>query len=126
MVVVYGNVVDEKPEPDATFTFVKESELYQAPPPSFDGSQPSNKFTFKGEAALTTAIDYLQGGKTKTVIYFTQGHGELAFGPEGDADQGATEASARSSMRWAAATTTCGRCRSARRRKRSPPTPTSW
>ncbi len=89
MVVVYGNVtVDEKPAPDATFTFVKESELYQPPTPSFDGSQPSTKFTFKGEAALTTAIDYLQGDKTKTVIYFTQGHGELAFGPEGDQDQG--------------------------------------
>ncbi len=78
MVVVYGNVVNEKPEPDATFTFVKESELYQAPPPSMDERPPSNKFTFKGEAALTTAIDYLQGGKTKTVIYFTQGHGELS------------------------------------------------
>ena len=48
----------------------------------------STKFTFKGEAALTTAIDFLQGGKAKTVIYFTQGHGELAFGPEGEQDQG--------------------------------------
>ena len=75
-------------EPDTTFTFVKESELYQAPTPSFDERPPSTKFTFKGEAALTTAIDFLQGGKSKTVIYFTQGHGELAFGPEGDEDQG--------------------------------------
>ncbi len=82
MVVIYGK------DAESTFTFVKESELYQGPPPSMDEQPTSNRFTFKGEAALTTAIDYLQGGKAKTVIYFTQGHGELAFGPEGDAEQG--------------------------------------
>ena len=79
MLVVYGT------EPKTSFTFVKESELYddhsQASAFGEDASS-SKKFTFKGEAALTTALDYLAEGKSKAVVYFIQGEGELAFSPE--------------------------------------------
>jgi len=82
MVVIYGK------EPDATSTFVKQSELFQDTSAGMMEEEPSSskKFVFKGEAALTTALDYLEGGKAKAIIYFTQGDGELSFGPgEGQA-----------------------------------------
>jgi hypothetical protein len=77
MLVIYGK------EPDATSTFVKQSELFQDTSAGMFEEEPSSskKFVFKGEAALTTALDYLEGGKVKAVIYFTQGNGELEFGP---------------------------------------------
>jgi ABC-type uncharacterized transport system len=79
MLVIYGT------EPKTSFTFVKESELYddhsQASPFGEEASS-GKKFTFKGEAALTTALDYLAEGKSKAVVYFLQGEGELAFSPE--------------------------------------------
>jgi hypothetical protein len=33
--------------------------------------------TFKGESALVTAITYLEEGKSRSIVYFLQGHGEL-------------------------------------------------
>jgi hypothetical protein len=84
MLVIYGT------EPKTSFTFVKESELFddhsQANPFGEDSSS-GKKFTFKGEAALTTALDYLAEGKSKAVVYFTQGEGELAFSSEAGEDQ---------------------------------------
>jgi hypothetical protein len=46
---------------------------------------------FKGEDAIMTALNSLSEGKTKPVIYFTQGHGELDITNMDDArlDQGA-------------------------------------
>ena len=82
IVVVYGT------EAESTYTFIPESSLSQEPPSPFDENPQPTKTTFKGEAALDTAIDFLEGGKAKTVIYFTQGSGELSFEPEGEQEQG--------------------------------------
>ena len=83
MLVIYGT------EPKTAFTFVKESELYTDQSSGNPMEPPSSKrkFTFKGEAALTAALDYLSEGKSKPVVYFTQGEGELSFSAEPGEDQ---------------------------------------
>jgi hypothetical protein len=72
LLVLYGD------EPDAQSTFVKREELFG------DVSRGENlRFTFKGEGALIKAISFLEEGKSKAVVYFTQGNGELSFKPAG-------------------------------------------
>src|SRR5262249_11010304 len=58
------------------FTFIKRDELYQQPN-RMDPEEGSRGATFKGEDALTSALIFLQQGKTEPVVYFTQGEGEL-------------------------------------------------
>src|SRR5207237_604102 len=58
--------------------FIKREDLYERPP--FDPMQrtrPPAEPTFKGEDALMTAITYLEEGKSRPIVYFLQGHGEL-------------------------------------------------
>jgi hypothetical protein len=68
MLVVYGNPPDESQQ------FIKfEGELFDR-----DQSDPrAARYVFKGEDAVITAIDYLMSGKSRAVVYFTQGNGEL-------------------------------------------------
>jgi hypothetical protein len=68
LLVLYGD------EPDAESTFIKREELFG------DVHAGENlKFTFKGEGALVKAISFLEEGKSKAVVYFTQGNGEMSF-----------------------------------------------
>jgi hypothetical protein len=68
MLVVYGT------PPEENYQFIKaEGELFEV---DFSGGRAERQI-FKGEEALMTAIDYLQSGKSKAIVYFTQGHGEL-------------------------------------------------
>ncbi len=66
LLVVYG---DEAGKPNSEF--IRRDELSQA---NFRPDGRRGRFT--GENALYKAIDYLSQGKTKPVIYFTQGNGE--------------------------------------------------
>jgi hypothetical protein len=62
MLVVFGTGDNQVSE------FIKSDDLFEA---SREG------FRFKGQGALVKAIEYLSSGKVKTVIYVTQGNGEL-------------------------------------------------
>jgi hypothetical protein len=72
LIVVYGT--DE----NAPHTFIPVREVLVAPPfnpmaPQQQRREPS----FKGEDRLMSAIAFLEEGKKKPVVYFTQGNGEL-------------------------------------------------
>jgi hypothetical protein len=66
MVVVYGE------EGKAAHQVIKGSDIFAADP-----SRSGDRFIFKGEDALMTALSYLEEGKSKSVVYFTQGNGEM-------------------------------------------------
>jgi hypothetical protein len=68
LLVVYGK------EPQTTHEFIPSKDLFED-----TSSQDTTRFAFKGEAAFTKALTYLSEGKTKSVVYFTQGNGELDF-----------------------------------------------
>jgi hypothetical protein len=73
-----GLLVVSGTEPKEDSQFIKPTDLYEFPP--FDPMQrrrTREEPTFKGEDALMTAITYLEEGKSKPVVYFLQGHGEL-------------------------------------------------
>jgi hypothetical protein len=72
LIVVYGT------EPNTSFQFIPRKELG-----SDIGTDENFRFSFKGEAALAGALTYLSEGKTKAVVYFTQGHGELDIAEKG-------------------------------------------
>lgn len=74
LLVLYG------PEQKAEAEFVPLSDLYRS-----EKTQPGEpqKYTFLGEAALTKALRFLSEGKTKPVLYFTQGQGEPSLEPKG-------------------------------------------
>jgi hypothetical protein len=65
LLVVYGQ------EGKADHQLVKDSDLFAADPASRE-----NRFIFKGEDGLMTALSYLEEGKSRPVVYFTQGNGE--------------------------------------------------
>jgi hypothetical protein len=65
MLVVYGS------DPDENHRFVPNSDLMSME--SFG----ARDIKYKGEDALMTALSALSEGKSKPVLYFTQGHGEL-------------------------------------------------
>jgi hypothetical protein len=75
-----GVLVVAGTEPNEDSQFIRFNDLYQRiEDPSGmrrRGRQP-DEWMFKGEDALMTAIDYLEQGKNKAVVYFLQGHGEL-------------------------------------------------
>jgi hypothetical protein len=69
LLVIYGDPDD----PNPSTQFIKFTELSSA-----RGGPESDDF--KGEDLLMTAIDFLDQNKTKPVVYFTQGNGELDIG----------------------------------------------
>jgi hypothetical protein len=69
MLIVYG------PEGNAVHDFIKSSDLFEQ---KF-GEQPGRDFVFKGENALLNSLTFLSSNKSKAVVYFTQGNGELDF-----------------------------------------------
>jgi hypothetical protein len=73
LLVVYG-VEAEGKEPE--WDFIKYDDLVTEPSTGMRG-MPSAKYTFKGENALMKTLVYLSEGKTRAVVYFTQGNGEL-------------------------------------------------
>jgi hypothetical protein len=68
LLVVYGT------DPKTTWEFIPTRELF-----TDNSTEGAARFAFKGESAVTKALTYLSEGKTKPVVYFTQGHGELDF-----------------------------------------------
>jgi hypothetical protein len=56
---------------------IKASEIFVSDPTSMRGPGSRPRFIFKGEDALMTALNALEEGKSKPVVYFTQGNGEL-------------------------------------------------
>jgi hypothetical protein len=66
--VLYGK------EGQTTHEFIPVKDLFED-----TSTQDTRRFAFKGEAAFTKALTYLSEGKTKSVVYFTQGNGELDF-----------------------------------------------
>lgn len=71
ILVVYGT------EADALHQFIKEPDLTEQ---RMTRGRQSEAPTFKGEDAVISAIDFLSQGKSKPVVYFTQGNGELELG----------------------------------------------
>jgi hypothetical protein len=69
VLVVYGT------EPNTVHDFIKSSDLFE----SKMTEDPSQRFIFKGESALLNSLTFLSSGKSKAVVYFTQGSGELDF-----------------------------------------------
>lgn len=65
LLVIYGEAKDE------IHQFIKQDDLYEA------ARGRGGREGFKGEDALMSTIAYLAEGKTKSVVYFTQGNGEL-------------------------------------------------
>lgn len=65
MLVLYG------PEPNPKFEFIPRKDLF-----TDTSTEDTARFAFKGEPALVKALTYLAEGK-KSVVYVTQGHGEL-------------------------------------------------
>jgi hypothetical protein len=78
LLIVYGE------EGKAEHQVVKGSEIFAADPSSGRG----DRFIFKGEDALMTALNYLEEGKAKSVVYFTQGNGELDINDSGSSQPG--------------------------------------
>jgi hypothetical protein len=72
LLVVYGD------ESDRDAAFVPVNDLFTDVRGSAD-EEKVKKYTFKGEAALMAAISFLEEGKSRAVVYFTQGDGELPF-----------------------------------------------
>lgn len=69
LLVVYGTESDEQSQ------FLRMSDLYTTPMMMM--GMRGGERTFQGEDALMTAVAFLEEGKQKPIIYFTQGHGEL-------------------------------------------------
>jgi hypothetical protein len=72
VLIVYGS------GPEADHQFIGVNELYEVKPSMGMGG---GEMSFKGEDAVMSAIQFLEEGKAKPVIYFTQGNGELDVGP---------------------------------------------
>jgi len=71
----YGLLVLYGTEPNVAWDYIKRDDLAKEPPFNPRGGTPPAP-TFTGENALMKTIDYLSQGKSKAVIYFTQGNGE--------------------------------------------------
>ena len=55
--------------------FIKSNDLFEQ---KFS-EEPGRRFVFKGENALLNSLTFLSSNKSKAVVYFTQGNGELDF-----------------------------------------------
>src|SRR5438876_10735080 len=71
LIVVYGS------GDQAIHTFIPTREVLAVPPIDPTGRQRPKEPSFKGEDRLISAITFLEEGKKKPVLYFTQGNGEL-------------------------------------------------
>src|SRR5262249_28385193 len=69
ILVAYGT------DPSVESQFIKASALSTGSEPF--GNQRRDTRYFKGESELMNALSFVSGGKTKPIIYFTQGNGEL-------------------------------------------------
>ncbi len=69
VLIVYG------PEGSSIHDFIKANDLFEQ---KF-GAGASRDFVFKGENALLNSLTFLASNKSKAVVYFTQGNGELDF-----------------------------------------------
>src|SRR5579884_1549809 len=69
VLIVYG------PEGNETHDFIKANDLFEQ---KF-GPGGGRDFVFKGENALLNSLTFLSSNKSKAVVYFTQGSGELDF-----------------------------------------------
>jgi hypothetical protein len=67
VLVVYGT------KPNETSQFIKAEELAE----NASGPNSDKSYVFKGENALLNALTYLTSGKSRAIVYFTQGNGEL-------------------------------------------------
>src|SRR5262249_10309507 len=76
LIVVYGE------EGKAEYQIIKDSDLFAVDPTHPD------RFNFKGEDALMTALSYLEEGKSRPVVYFTQGNGEMDLNDTSSAQDG--------------------------------------
>lgn len=74
LVEIEGILVVHGSEPDVQHQFIKEDDLIER---RMTRMRSNEGYTFKGEDALISAIDYLAQGRSKPVVYFTQGNGEL-------------------------------------------------
>lgn len=83
LLVVYGD------GEDAQHQFVRAADLFANDPSARSTGKAS--FLFKGEDALVTALNSLEEGKAKAVVYFLQGDGELDLNEQaaGENDRGA-------------------------------------
>lgn len=77
LIVVYGE------EGKADFQIVKYADIFTADP-----TRQGGRFIFKGEDALMTALSYLEEGKSRPVVYFTQGNGELDLNDASSPEEG--------------------------------------
>lgn len=68
VLLVYG------PEGGSVHDFIKASDLYEQ-----KFGETGRDFVFKGENALLNSLTFLSTNKSKAVVYFTQGSGELDF-----------------------------------------------
>jgi hypothetical protein len=69
VLIVYGT------EPNTVHEFIKSNDLFEQKM----SEEPGRRFVFKGENTLLNALTSLSSGKSKAVVYFTQGSGELDF-----------------------------------------------
>lgn len=72
LLVLYGE------DKEQSYQFIKADELYERA-----GMARDRRPDFKGEDALMTTIGFLSEGKSKPMIYFTQGNEELDIGAAG-------------------------------------------
>jgi hypothetical protein len=69
-----GLLVEYGTEPKVSHEFIRAQDLMER-----EHSE-KGRLLYKGETALINALKYLSEGKSKIILYFTQGHGELALG----------------------------------------------
>lgn len=77
LIVVYGE------EGKADFQTIKYADIF-----ADDPNRPGRRFIFKGEEALMTALSYLEEGKTRAVVYFTQDFGEMDLSDASNSEEG--------------------------------------
>lgn len=80
--VDFGNVamIVAIGEDEARYSSIRDSEILRQEGP--EGGGPPRLF-YEGESRFVRELLFLSEGKNKAVIYFTQGHGELALAPAG-------------------------------------------
>jgi hypothetical protein len=71
LLLVYGSEGKEDHQ------FIKYDDIFATDPDRSPGTSRKARFLFKGEDALISALSSLEEGKSRPVIYFMQGNGEL-------------------------------------------------
>src|SRR5262249_6254899 len=79
----YGLLVIYGKEPQASWDFIKYDDIVTNPSMGMRGAASPGKFFFKGENSLMKTVAFLREGKSRAVVYFTQGNGELDFNDRG-------------------------------------------